>query len=97
MNYFQPSALFLEALILIAPAVVASNTALAQNCPVAIGRDPPVRCDRVEERLRIDPRARRNMSPWGSPNSFAPLPETNAMFARQRLDGRYGMNSPRLR
>lgn len=54
-------------------------------------------CARVEERLRVDPGARRDISPWGASGAFAPRPGDGAMPARLRLDGGYGLNAPRLR
>jgi hypothetical protein len=54
-------------------------------------------CARVEERIRLDPRARRDMSPWGMPNAFAPMSDVGVSPAHQRLDGGYGLNPPRLR
>lgn len=54
-------------------------------------------CQQVEERLRVDPRARRDMSPWGLPMAFAPFFESGATPAHQRLDGGYGQNNPRLK
>ncbi len=54
-------------------------------------------CAQVEERLRLDPRGRRDISPWGAVNSFAPIGEGGISPAHQRLDGGYGINAPRLR
>ena len=54
-------------------------------------------CGQVEERLRLDPRARRDISPWGAGNTFAPMTDSAIAPAHQRVDGGYGMNAPRLR
>jgi hypothetical protein len=65
-------------------------------CGLARGFSGGVRqthCLHVEERLRVDPRARRDMSPWGATNAFTPLPpqQDGAMAAHLRLDGAYGV------
>jgi hypothetical protein len=73
------------------PHVAAAQT----GCAGAVSGAKP--CAQVEERLRLDPRARRDISPWGMPNAFAPIGEGGISPAHQRLEGGYGMNAPRLR
>lgn len=88
-------------LAIIALAALSRNAAADPACPgqgqVAQQRGLPEPCGHVEERLRVDPRARREMSPWGGANAFAPMPESGAMPAHQRLNGGFGQNTPRLR
>jgi hypothetical protein len=88
--------------IAMAMAVVQPPTAWAQTMchqrgATSLFYGPPEPCGRVVDRLRVDPRARRDMSPWGATRGFAPFPDERAMPARQRLDGAYGQNTPRLR
>ena len=80
--------------------VGATDARAQQGCAASlsaagfIGQEP---CGRVEERLRLDPRSRRDMSRWGSGGMFTPLSEGGVAPAHQRLEGDYGSNAPRLR
>ena len=67
--------------------------------PVEGAKAKPARedCAVIQERLKVVPGTRRDLSPWGMPNAFQPLPDDGAMRARLRLDGRYGIDTPRLR
>ncbi len=92
---------FLAALTFAMAAVVGAparaETACGEPGASSLFYGPSGPCGRVLDRLRVDPRARRDMSAWGVPRGFAPFPDEGAMPAHQRLDGAYGHNAPRLR
>ena len=83
------------------PAMACSLVGATERAerPCATGSARPlgiVRCAPPMERLRVDPRARRDISPWGSTDALPAQPDEGALPARLRLDGGYGQNTPHM-
>ena len=56
----------------------------------------PGHCVKVEERLRVERNVRRDLAPWDTPSTFAPLgPNDGAMPAHLRLNGGFGAGQRR--
>jgi hypothetical protein len=56
----------------------------------------PGNCVKVQERLRVEPQARRGLGPFDAPAAFAPLPtQTAPLPAHLRLNGGFGEGGPR--
>ena len=85
------------AMLVVGTPMASAQTPCEQHGASSLFYGPSGPCGRVVDRLRVDPRARRDMSPWGAPRGYAPFPDEGAMPAHQRLDGAYGRNMPRLR
>ncbi len=68
----------------------------AEFGPDFVAGDAPGHCVRVEQRLRVERNARRDMSPWDAPPAFAPLDSAaGALPARLRLNGGFGLGRGR--
>ncbi len=76
-----------------------AQRANAQACGPSqtnLGRGFDGACARFEDRLRLNPRASRDISRWDAPDAFAPM-VGGPTPAHQRLYGGYGSNEPQLR
>jgi hypothetical protein len=52
----------------------------------------PGNCVKVQERLRVEPQARRALGPFDAPPAFAPFPPQGASLpAHLRLNGGFGV------
>ena len=52
----------------------------------------PGNCVKVQERLRVEPQARRGLGPFDGPTAFAPFPQQGGHFpAHLRLNGDFGI------
>jgi hypothetical protein len=64
--------------------------------PGFVPGEAPGQCIKVEERLRVEPHARRALSPLDAPSAFAPLAvQEGTLPAHLRLNGGFGANGLR--